>query len=172
MSTTNEFKNKISSHTYSCLKEEASQRLSSLYTGKKMSEEFCERRKEYMLKSNPFKGKHHSEESKKLMSEQRKKRITTKETRSKMSIAHKGEHSAWYGKKLSQYHINKRTKSRIGKYLGVNNPKSKKILCIETNIVYNAIAEAGRLLKLNPANSHIALKDLDRTWGGFHWRYY
>lgn len=79
-----------------------------------------------------------------------KRKKFTKEQRKKCSISH-------MGKKLSE-----EAKEKI----------SKKVICVETNIVYKSIAEAQRQNKCY----HICncCKDTSsyKTAGGYHWRYY
>ena len=79
--------------------------------GKHHSEEskkkMSEAKKEkYIGKDNPFYGKHHSEESKKKISDAKKGKPKSEETRNKMSDAHKGKyHSEETKKKIGE--INK-----------------------------------------------------------------
>lgn len=99
---------------------------------------------------NPMKGKEHSEETKRKMSENNSK--------------------YYLGKKLSKEHIEKRTKSR-GSLKGEKNPNfgkkktskqveelknimrnssnSKKIIDTSTNIIYNSIIEVSEKLNIN-----------------------
>lgn len=57
--------------------------------------------KHFVGKKNPFYGKHHSEESKRKMSEARRKRVTLETTRKKMSETRKGDKNGnWKGGRL------------------------------------------------------------------------
>lgn len=61
------------------------------------------------------------------------------------------------------------TKRRIS---NMNNPKtSKKVLCVETGIIYPSTKETQRILGIN--NSGVCAVCLGRckTYKGFHWRY-
>lgn len=49
--------------------------------------------------------------------------------------------------------------------------KSRKIMCIETNKVYNSIVEASLNVKINSATIIVACKNPKRTAKGFHWKY-
>lgn len=93
----------------------------------------------------------HSEESKKLMSEHTK-----------------GELNPMYGKQHS-----KETKAKISKALQSHPKTSKKILCIETQIIYKSLREAERLTGINHSGiSQAAQKDgKQKTAGGYHWEY-
>lgn len=57
------------------------------------------------------------------------------------------------------------------KMSGKNNSKSKKIRCIETGIVYDAMREAERILNIPSTHICQACKHPKRTAGGFHWEY-
>ena len=63
------------------------------------------------------KGKHHSEEAKKKMSEAHKGKQFSEETRKRMSDAHKGEKNQNYGKHFSEEHKNKMSEAHKGKQL-------------------------------------------------------
>lgn len=64
----------------------------------------------YNGEDNGFYGKHHSEESKRKMSNARKKRIITEETKRKLSIINSGENNGMYGRNHSE-----ETKRRLSK---------------------------------------------------------
>ena len=136
----------------------------------------------YSGKDNPWYGKHHSEESKKKMSEARKGipkteewkrkisesnkgRVVTKETKAKMSKNHanvSGENNPMYGRKLSDEAIAKmvkasKTEEAIAKmkqnkvwYSGKENPHAKKVMCIETQKVYDTLNDAAKDNGCNP----------------------
>lgn len=93
----------------------------------------------------------HSEESKKLMSKHTK-----------------GELNPMYGKQHS-----KETKIKISKALQSHPKTSKKILCVETQIIYKSLREAERLTGINHSGiSQAAQKDgKQKTAGGYHWEY-
>lgn len=58
------------------------------------------------------------------------------ETRKKMSDAKKG-------KKLSEEHIKNRTLAQMGK----SNPSAKRVLCVETNSIFDTMTDAEKWLK-------------------------
>lgn len=49
---------------------------------------------------------------------------------------------------------------------------SKKVVCIETNIVYPSTADAARKLGLNQGNISNCCSGRNKTCGGYHWKYY
>lgn len=128
----------------------------------------------YSGKDNPWYGHHHTEETKKKMSEQRKGvpkteewkkkiresnigKIVSDETRKKMKENHAdvlGVNNPCFGRKLSKEQIQKmisasKTDEAIVKmkqnkvwYSGKDNPNSKRVMCIETGIVFDTMKEA------------------------------
>lgn len=109
--------------------------------------------------SEARKGRVVSEETKRKMSEIMKGRIFSEETRRKMSKNHadvKGENNPRYGKKTDPEHQRKmveasKTPEAIEKmkqnktwYSGKDNANSKRVICLDTGIVYDTIREAAR----------------------------
>ena len=93
----------------------------------------------------------HSEESKKLMSEHTK-----------------GELNPMYGKQHSE-----ETKLKISKALQSHPKTSKKILCVETQIIYKSLREAERLTGISHSGISQAAQEYgtQKTAGGYHWQY-
>ena len=93
----------------------------------------------------------HSEKSKHLMSEHTK-----------------GELNPMYGK-----HHSDETKEKISLALKNHPNTSKKVLCIETNIIYNSTREAERLTGINHSSISQAAnpKGKQKTAGKYHWQY-
>lgn len=123
-----------------------------------------------------------SEETKKKISEATKKAMQRPEVKNKMSIAQHNRISPLKNRKLSIEHKEKLRLSHIGKNTGKrtekqkqnmrkNNKKKKKILCIESNIIYESICEAGRITKIDYRNIHRSCNS-NITAGGYHWQYY
>ena len=52
-----------------------------------------------------------------------------------------------------------------------NKKKCRKILCVETNRIYNSIAEIEREMGINHACIIACCKGKHQTAGGFHWKY-
>lgn len=59
-----------------------------------------------------------------------------------------------------------------GKTIGDKHPVSKKIICIETMIVYGSIREASRECNIHSGCICKCCKRERETAGGFHWMYY
>lgn len=60
--------------------------------------------------------------------------------------------------------------SSFGKF-GKDNPKSKCVLCIENNITYTSIKEAGEQTSIDRRNISSVCKGKRQTAGGYHWKY-
>ena len=129
--------------------------------------------------SEKHKGVPKTEQWKKLMSKKMKGRVFSEETRRKMSENHadfSGKNSPMYGRKLSQEHIEllKRTsktpeaieKMKRNKvwYSGKDNPNAKRVMCVDTGIIYDTINEAAQDNGCNPSKiSSVCHGDRKRT---------
>lgn len=93
----------------------------------------------------------HNEESKKLM-----------------SIHSSGKLNPMYGK-----HHSKETKEKIKQALQSHPNTSKKVLCVETNIIYNSTREAERKTGINHSciNQAALPNGKKKTAGKYHWKY-
>ena len=87
----------------------------------------------------------HAEETKKELSRKLKGKPSplkgkhrTEETKRKISESQKGKQR----KPFSEEHKQKMSESRKGKYAGGNNPKARKIICLETQQVFGCIRDA------------------------------
>lgn len=130
------------------------------------------------------------------MSDLRKGKSLSNETKAKISEAHKGKkmpveavekmRKSLLGFKQSEEtkkkhsdamtgHIVKdETKAKIsealkGKYL--NNQSSKKVLCVENETIYPSAAEAARQLNVDRSTIGKVCRGIKRTTGGFHFRF-
>lgn len=67
------------------------------------------------------------------------------------------------------------TRKKISKnhadFKGKNSPNSKKVLCIETGIIYESIREAERLTGVNHSNISAVCLAKNNTAGGYHWKH-
>ena len=104
---------------------------------------------------------------------------------------HKGENNPMFGKHHSEETKKKLSELNKGKYGGVNNPfygkkhneetieiikskqKCKKVLCIETNVIYNSINEAAKETKLNRTLISRCCNGYKypKTVGGYHFKF-
>jgi len=100
-------------------------------------------------KNHPFYGKHHTEETKRKLSESHKGKKISEETKKKLSEANKGENNPMYGKHHSIETKNKISNLRKGEknpmygMTGGKNPSAKKAICITTGETFDCIKEAG-----------------------------
>lgn len=75
------------------------------------------------------------------------------------------------GKKGLQKHTEewkKQDSERMKKY---NEKNMKKVLCVETNIIYNSLNEASRILNISQGNISMCLCGKRNIAGGYHWQY-
>ena len=143
--------------------EESKQKNRIAHLGKKAS---LETRKKI---SESNKGKHNikrTEEQKKKISEATKKAMQNPEVRKRLSETHSGKNHRNYGKHLSDETKKKISKATIGKH-----KKGKKVMCIETNIIYDNISIAHEKTKTNAYGiGQVCLKKR-KSAGGMHWKY-
>lgn len=115
---------------------------------------------------NGVKGFHHSKETKQILREKSignsnakgEHDVSTK-GRNKMSLAHKGKPSAFKGKKHS---LDAREK--------LSNNHSKKVRCIETQIVYPSSLIASKELNITNHIGRCCNKERS-SCGGYHWEW-
>ena len=56
---------------------------------------------------------------------------------------------------------------------GTRNEKlSKRVICVETEIIYSSIREAAKAVDIVPSNISNCLAGRRKTAGGYHWKYY
>ena len=55
--------------------------------------------------------------------------------------------------------------------LGANSPKAKKVLCIETDVVYGAVSEAAIAIGIHYSNIVKVCSGKRQTAGGYRWKY-
>ena len=105
----------------------------------------------------------------------------SEETRAKLSAAQLAiVHSESYIHPNKGKHLSEETKAKLstarlgqepwnkGMYVGAN---CRKILCVETKIVYDSIAGAARALDIYPQSIGQVLRGRCKTAGGYHWEY-
>lgn len=99
-------------------------------------------------------GKHRSEETRRKLSEAHKGKQISEETRKKMSEANKG-------KRLDEKHRRK-----------LNESRSRKVICVETNIVFPSLRKAAEEMCTYESSISLACRGVRNTAGGYHWKYY
>ena len=100
---------------------------------------------------NPWYGKHPSEETRRLIKEHHDKR--------------KGKDHPLYGRKKSEESKRKQSEH-------MKNKGNKKCICIETEVVYESLKQAGKANDIDPVCICNACKGKTKTAGGYHWEYY
>lgn len=88
----------------------------------------------------------------------------TEETRKKLSEANRG-------KIFSEEHRKHISESKKGVYAGKNNPRARKVLCVETGVIFDTIKEAGEFIGGSPKNIITCCRGRLKTSGGYHWQY-
>lgn len=137
---------------------ETRKKLSEANKGKHLSSET--RRK----MSESLKGKKPSAECIRKSIESHKGKHRSVETRKKISEANKGKSSPWKGKHLSTETRQKLSESHKGK-------NAKAVICVETGILYSSIAEAAKSIGVAYPNISRVLHGVQKTCGGYHWKY-
>jgi hypothetical protein len=161
----------------------------NIYSGgnknKKYSEEFKEKLSEvhkgqFAGEKHPMYGKHHSEESKKKMSETQLKNPSkywlgkhhSDATKIKMSENRKGKFS---GKDSPFYgtHRSDKTKKKIGKAnKGRKSKLAKKVICVDTGKIFDSILAASKYIGCSENSIGNCCRGKTKTGAGYHWMFY
>ena len=146
-------------------------------TKKKMSENHREQDGE----NNPMYGKHHSDETKRKISENNiwNDKERCEEARKKLSENHanvKGESHPMYGKHHTEETKRKISETLTGKYCGENNPNSKPVIQIDPNTneivnTYSGTSEVARQTGFNQSAISSCCRGERKTHKGYKWMY-
>ena len=122
--------------------------------------------------NNPFYGQTHSEETKQLLSEYASARIGDKNPNYE-NHALAGENHPWYGKHLPEETKQKISAARKGKYTGKDSSNAKPVYCYETNKVYITTREAAQELQIDASSIGKLCKGTHKKDNikGYHLRY-
>lgn len=164
--------------------EETKKKLSEIMMGHTLSEETKQKISETLT------GKQHTEETKLLMSEQRKGHPVSEETRKKISKSEKGKivseetrrkiREKGKGRKHSEETIKKIIAHNIGVPLTEEHKEklrqdklkeSKKVLCVETNEIFNNSHEASKKYNISSKQINNCCGGFQKTAGGKTWFY-
>lgn len=128
----------------------------------------------YKGKTPWMKGKHHSEESRRKLSESHKGKTTwnkgkhiSEETKAKLSKANIGKNNPNYGKPRSLHIKTKISDSQPSRKIVYQIDKKTGTLIKE----WNSINEASKTLNISSSNISMCCKGKRKTAGGFIWSY-
>lgn len=68
--------------------------------------------------------------------------------------------------------LTRQVSKRKGKFCLGNNKRSRKCICLETNIIYDCIKSASDATGITEGNISRCCKGSRKTAGGYHWKYY
>ena len=95
----------------------------------------------------------------------------TEEYRKKLSETTKGEGNPMYGKKHTEETKKKMSETRKGKQTGKNHPRATKVYCVELDMYFDTVKEAGKYVDCHKCNISHVLACRRKTAGGYHWLY-
>ncbi len=81
----------------------------------------------------------------------------------------RGKNHPRYGIKHTKESIQKMKDSKKGKYAGVDNPKARKVRCIETGEVFDCIKYASEKTGAHISCISAVIHGRAKTAGGYHW---
>ena len=106
------------------------------------------------------------------------------ETKKKISKAHIGKPGPHFteaqrkkfseqrkGIRFSPEHRKHISECKKGVYVRGNNPKARKVVCVETGVVFDCLADAGEWAKCSSHNISSVCTGHLKTSGGYHWKY-
>lgn len=75
-----------------------------------------------------------------------------------------------YCRKVGEFHHKEESRKKMSEsHKGKLAHNRKRILCVETGVIYNSVSEAQKITGIN--NISIAARKVGRTAGKLHWRY-
>jgi len=129
----------------------------------------------YKINEPTFKGKTHSEESRKKISIANKGKTFSEELRIRYSKERCGENGYFYGKKHTEETKKLFSALRIGKLMGSKNGRARKInqYDLSMNFIksHDSVIEASQELSVSRTSISGALNGYTRTAHGFKWVY-
>lgn len=111
----------------------------------------------------------------KPMSEEQKKKISLSRTGVRCpprTVEHRKRLSeSLTGRTFTSEHCFKISQVKRSSQFGKNNPKARKVVCIEKGVVFDTIKEAGSSVGGNPKNITSCCRGRLKTVAGYHWKY-
>lgn len=118
------------------------------------------------------KGKKLSEETKRKIGEAFRGRKLSEEAKRKLSLANKGKKMPEHVKrKLIESHKGKKIPEETKRKMRNSSPNKKRVLCIETGIIYVSVMEAGRQTNIHASSITNCCNGKRKSAGKLHWRY-
>lgn len=116
------------------------------------------------------KGWHHSEETREKISEIVKERCNDSEYRKRLSESAKkrGLDMSKLGRKAWE---NEESRNKIIESKKGNRYRAKKVICVETNIIYDSTSEAAESVGVTREAIGRVCRGLSKTSKGLHWRF-
>lgn len=108
-----------------------------------------------------------TEETRRKISEIRRAQCADPEYIKKLSLSHKGIPAHNKGVPMSE---EQKRKVSLAK-MGCEGHGKRKVLCVETGIIYASLAEATQKTGLNTGKICEVCKGTRHTTGGYHWQY-
>lgn len=127
-----------------------------------------------------IKGNIFSEETKIKISERTKEAMKNPIIREKLRQSRKNQESPMKGKKLSEEHkaklvhngmLGKKHSEKSKELMKKNITKKRKVICLETNMIYDSINEAARQTGIDYRNIYRSC-NMGYQTKGLHWKYY
>ena len=78
-----------------------------------------------------------------------------------MSASRTGKGNSFFGKHHSAESIKKNS---------MNQPKRKTVMCVETGVIYDSMAEAARQTGIRQGSISLVCSGSRSVAGGFHWK--
>lgn len=111
-------------------------------------------------------GKHQTEEIKEKNRVAHLRENLSKETLEKMSKSNSGR----FGSKHWNFG-NKYTEKQREKLSNAHEHQKKKVICIETGVVFESLSEASKMTNINRGNISNVCTGRQEKAGGYHWKY-
>ena len=122
--------------------------------------------------NHPFYGKHLSEETRRKISESNKGHPVSEETRRKIAEGNRGKHlSEETKKKIGDANRGRRASLETRRRMSESSSRKRKVLCVETGIIYNSIRDAAKDVGTPASNVGSVCTGKTKTAGGYSWKY-
>ena len=119
--------------------------------------------------SHAWQGKHHTEETKKKISEANIGKVFSEETKKKIKDNH--HHlTTFEGRKHTEESRRKISEIHFRAY-GKDNPSARRVRCVETGEVFDCIKEAAEKYGANRNHIYSCCNGKRKRPDGFHWEY-